>query len=70
MKSEASTIQVYHDVVPSENYDQTEGFIPRWRDAEEFIEDVTHNIWGKGNTELIRKTYLENCPVYSLSGKI
>ena len=54
--------------VTSEEFDPSRGYRPRWRGTEEYIEDITYRIWEMRNVELIRDTYSESCPVFTLSG--
>ena len=46
--------------------DPSLGLLPNWRNVVEFIEDITYRIWEQGNLDLIKETYSETCPIYTL----
>ena len=43
-------------------------FGERWNNTVEYIEDITYRIWEQRDLDLIRYTYTQDCPVFTLSG--
>jgi hypothetical protein len=66
----ALTNSVLKKVMIAEGYDPSEGYAPRWSGTEEYIEDISYQIWEQGNVDIIRNVYSDDCPFYTLAGRV